>query len=999
MPNIFLLHFLPVRRSLLPGIGLIVAGLAVLSVFLYVRPSMDLTGQVWGGDEPMYITQRGAVSAIDCIPGDYCRHVTAAKAVEPWKPNITNFFFSRCLNDWCGYTGNSRATTVPASTSSSVVAIDMDCASKDSCNFAYVERTPNGCGSDYIVPNNPASSSSAASAGTCGLPDYRRIYVYMCFNEECNVGWGAGELILNDMSAVNQRGKDHISISCPEDKLCVVALRTSLGKIALYECSLDGTYTKCSELKSAPEPFGSKPYISCPTRDKCRVSFTPEGETAYNYFACSDALCIKTNAPQTTIAASGPITCDDAEHCTVMAPTQDGMISIRCANAACTVNSDTTKPEVNNTTFAASCPTPNACRTYNASKQHVRCSLEMCAGNGSTMEVFDKLPTTNIFDLSCKDATTCSMVYGIPEKNIQLPNLQFFYYCWQYDANGIGRECPPPASSSSSVRSSSSSAHSDLSSASSKKGIDPCAPPSSGSSAQSTVSKPGPGMFSSSSPCPSSSSTSSEPCEEFGGNTSLRGGGNFIGGVTGTITGGDIPPWFSSRSSTMSRFQPGTFSSLSRRNPCGSSSSGQEESSEGFQGCDPASGAVCSSLSSQNPSSDVSSSFSSTLSSQSSNFPPSSSAASSQQSSARPASSSQQPARCGDNIRQGNEQCDDGNLNDQDACSNACITARCGDGRIQPGEACDDGNQDDTDACNQFCELTNCGDTIKQEYEQCDDGNEASGDGCSSLCRLEQAAASSEGQRAQSSAGQAAQSSTRIANATSSATFNAVSASRISSAPTVAAASSQGQTQAPAQSSAPDVTVTSVDNPAFCGNGTLDSGEVCDQGRQNANTPDALCRADCTLARCGDGIRDTQEQCDDRNTLNGDGCSALCRIETTVAQALPASIVELPSAPTSQTQGYLTMEGGERVLVSKSPQGQWVDSRGTVVADAQGRVLASVIQGQVVTDVLGNTVVEPLYGGAYQLPQQTTESGPEVLVVMAGGAAAGYAWMRRRKMK
>ena len=46
------------------------------------------------------------------------------------------------------------------------------------------------------------------------------------------------------------------------------------------------------------------------------------------------------------------------------------------------------------------------------------------------------------------------------------------------------------------------------------------------------------------------------------------------------------------------------------------------------------------------------------------------------------------------------EQCDDGNVADDDACVKDCRTAVCGDGYLQRGvEACDDGNVDPFDAC------------------------------------------------------------------------------------------------------------------------------------------------------------------------------------------------------------------------------------------------------------------------------------------------------------
>jgi len=64
--------------------------------------------------------------------------------------------------------------------------------------------------------------------------------------------------------------------------------------------------------------------------------------------------------------------------------------------------------------------------------------------------------------------------------------------------------------------------------------------------------------------------------------------------------------------------------------------------------------------------------------------------------------------------------------------------------------------------------------------------------------------------------------------------------------------------------------------PPVCGDGTVDPGEVCDDG--NTANGDG-CRSDCTEERCGDAIIDLTEQCDDGNTTSGDGCDAACRIE------------------------------------------------------------------------------------------------------------------------
>jgi cysteine-rich repeat protein len=71
-------------------------------------------------------------------------------------------------------------------------------------------------------------------------------------------------------------------------------------------------------------------------------------------------------------------------------------------------------------------------------------------------------------------------------------------------------------------------------------------------------------------------------------------------------------------------------------------------------------------------------------------------------------------------------------------------------------------------------------------------------------------------------------------------------------------------------------TSTTTTAPPFCGNGTPEAGEACDDG--NGNTGDG-CRPDCTQELCGDGILDPQEQCDDGGTTPGDGCNALCESE------------------------------------------------------------------------------------------------------------------------
>ncbi len=155
---------------------------------------------------------------------------------------------------------------------------------------------------------------------------------------------------------------------------------------------------------------------------------------------------------------------------------------------------------------------------------------------------------------------------------------------------------------------------------------------------------------------------------------------------------------------------------------------------------------------------------------------------------------------CGDGTKQANEECDDGNKNDGDGCSSECKREFCGDGKKQPNEECDDGNANNGDGCNSICKLESCGDGVKQPSEECDDGNKNDGDGCSSICKLE-----------------------------------------------------------------------------FCGDGKKQFNEECDDG--NKNDGDG-CSKNCKLEFCGDGTKQPNEECDDGNKTNGDGCNSVCKLES-----------------------------------------------------------------------------------------------------------------------
>jgi len=84
--------------------------------------------------------------------------------------------------------------------------------------------------------------------------------------------------------------------------------------------------------------------------------------------------------------------------------------------------------------------------------------------------------------------------------------------------------------------------------------------------------------------------------------------------------------------------------------------------------------------------------------------------------------------------------------------------------------------------------------------------------------------------------------------------------------------------------------LTCIEQP-FCGNEILELGEQCDWGELNGflcwagyGSSCTYCSSTCELKTitnyCGDGILNSAcEECDDGNSVSGDGCSSLCKIE------------------------------------------------------------------------------------------------------------------------
>ena len=183
------------------------------------------------------------------------------------------------------------------------------------------------------------------------------------------------------------------------------------------------------------------------------------------------------------------------------------------------------------------------------------------------------------------------------------------------------------------------------------------------------------------------------------------------------------------------------------------------------------------------------------------------------------------PLVCGNGIRQGNEECDEGICPDSpldaicnddaraDRCRSNCALPRCGDAVTDSGEQCDTGDDRSDilpDLCRLNCELPRCGDDVVDLGEQCDDGilnHDLLPNRCRSTC----------------------------------------------------------------------------ENPR-CGDNVSDTefGETCDDGNLvSGDGCSALCEQEPSV--CGNNVREVDEECDDGNLVSGDGCSSACDAEVIVS--------------------------------------------------------------------------------------------------------------------
>ena len=222
-----------------------------------------------------------------------------------------------------------------------------------------------------------------------------------------------------------------------------------------------------------------------------------------------------------------------------------------------------------------------------------------------------------------------------------------------------------------------------------------------------------------------------------------------------------------------------------------------------------------------------------------------------------------------------------------------------------------------------------------------------------------------------------------------------------------------------------------------CGDGTIDPGETCDAGKNNKSpgTPGASCACSqddpsctrsfnvswansCLWARCGDGIVNNlavyqgkavdyelvHEECDDgpSNGVPGNSCSKTCQL--VLAQAAPVAfcgngLVEpgelcdqglFNGKPGSRCTADCTFADGRAIAAGGDfvPPALHVDNGGSIDLPLLPGQYGTARPGSVDASVTTIATTNPPAG----------KTGPASIAIMAMGAAAGWAWVRRRRV-
>lgn len=236
-------------------------------------------------------------------------------------------------------------------------------------------------------------------------------------------------------------------------------------------------------------------------------------------------------------------------------------------------------------------------------------------------------------------------------------------------------------------------------------------------------------------------------------------------------------------------------------------------------------------------------------------------------------------SHCGNGITENGEQCDDGNSNGSDGCSNTCTIETGYNCSGEPSmcsliDSDEDGILDNNDNCPLLANANQLDTNSDGQGDVCDDDDDGDGipdatDNCLLISNPDQNDADGDG--------------------------------------TGDACDEQTCRNGIIETGEQCDDYNSVDNDAcsnscklpVCGDGILAGSEQCDWGADNddfwpygeMNGCSASCKS-ITGHYCGDGNLDSGdgETCDDGDTTSGDGCSATCQIEDATPPSVPAGI-------------------------------------------------------------------------------------------------------------
>ena len=245
---------------------------------------------------------------------------------------------------------------------------------------------------------------------------------------------------------------------------------------------------------------------------------------------------------------------------------------------------------------------------------------------------------------------------------------------------------------------------------------------------------------------------------------------------------------------------------------------------------------------------------------------------------------------CGNNVLEGNEQCDDGNVINGDSCDNNCTPPSCGNGIVTAGEQCDDGNLINGDGCSAVCQIQCVTDAACTDGDPCTTGDVCVGGACRGtplVCNDNNPCTND----SCSMNGQCVYSNNTAActDGDPCTTGDACFGGACRAGTPLVCNDNNPCTSDSCDGKSGACAHTVIPNCSFCGNNVLEGNEQCDDGNViNGDGCSAVCSvlpgftcvgtpSVCTTV-CGDGIPAGAETCDDGNLIDGDGCSDVCKI-------------------------------------------------------------------------------------------------------------------------